>query len=145
MEDLLTLSYRSIAKLRDPIQDVADILHECQKRNSQLGVTGILMFGGQYFMQTIEGPTDKVGMLFLNILDDPRHVNVIPFGVTNIKERSFPDWGMKLIGPNATARIMPDMDEFDFTGEHLDKIHTSVKSTVRKPDALQARRASRYN
>ena len=61
MEDLFTLSYRSIAKLRDPVQDVADILQESQHRNAQLGITGLLLFGGQYFMQTLEGRPRTLG------------------------------------------------------------------------------------
>lgn len=130
--DLVSFSYRSIAKLRDPIQGIAEIYEKGQARNRELGVTSLLLFGGQYFIQTIEGSFDNVRMLFMKILDDPRHVDVIPFGISRIDTRSFPRWNLKLVGPDATARIIPDMDYFDFSDEALRDVHSAAKTLTRK-------------
>ena len=72
----------------------------------------------------------------MKILKDPRHVDVVPFGISALKQRVFPDWQMKLIGPRATARLVPDMSGFDFSDNRLSKIHADVKSMVVRARAL---------
>ena len=96
MNELLTISYRSVAWLHDPVADVRSILGESHARNARHDVTGLLLFDGTYFLQTIEGPTDNTSSIFLKIVSDKRHVDVVPFGVGRINERVFPDWRMKL-------------------------------------------------
>lgn len=130
MEELLTISYRSFARLRDPVDQISSILAESQDRNQQLGLTGLLLFDGTYFMQTIEGPPNETGTVFVQIVSDRRHADVVPFGIATISERCFPDWRMKLIGPAATARIVPDMDEFDFSDKRLSEVHAAAKDVA---------------
>ncbi|WP_127904257.1 BLUF domain-containing protein [Solirhodobacter olei] len=127
MKDLLTISYRSVSRLNDPVNDVLAILSESQARNRRLGVTGLLLYDGTYFMQTIEGPPDETGEVFVKIIEDKRHHDVVPFGISSIDARAFPDWQMKLIGPNATRRILPDIGNFDFSDERLAEVHASAK------------------
>lgn len=132
MNELLTISYRSVAWLHDPVADVRSILSESHARNARHDVTGLLLFDGTYFLQTIEGPTDDTSSIFLKIVSDKRHVDVVPFGVGRINERVFPDWRMKLIGPNATARIVPDMHEFDFSDRRLEEVHRRAREAARR-------------
>lgn len=127
MTDLLTISYRSYARLRDPTNQLVAILEVSRRRNAELGITGILLFDGIYFMQTIEGPVESTGNLFTRIVTDGRHDDVVPFGVSKIAKRSFPDWNMELIGPEAVAHIVPDMEEFDFTDRRLIQVHEAVR------------------
>ncbi|GHF73138.1 BLUF domain-containing protein [Seohaeicola zhoushanensis] len=126
MSDLLTISYRSLARLREPTSQLQAILKESRRRNAELGITGILLFDGTYFMQTIEGPLDNSATLFARIVEDGRHDEVVPFGVAKIATRAFPDWTMELIGPEVTADIVPDMEEFDFTDRRLRLVHKAV-------------------
>lgn len=126
MSELLTISYRSLARLREPTSQLQAILKESRRRNAELGITGILLFDGTYFMQTIEGPLDNAASLFARIVDDGRHDEVVPFGVAKIAKRAFPDWTMELIGPEVTADIVPDMEEFDFTDRRLRLVHKAV-------------------
>lgn len=126
MSDLLTISYRSLARLREPTNQLQAILKESRRRNVELGITGILLFDGTYFMQTIEGPLDNSATLFARIVEDGRHDEVVPFGVAKIAKRAFPDWTMELIGPEVTADIVPDMEEFDFTDRRLRLVHKAV-------------------
>ena len=69
--------------------------------------------------------------VFLRILSDTRHFDLVPFGMVNIERRSFPAWHMKLIGPNATARIVPNLDRFEFSFEELEAVHLAAKSVAR--------------
>lgn len=127
MEDLLTISYRSRVRLTDPVGDMASILSISLAKNQRLGITGLLLFDGTHFLHTIEGPKAETSSIFVAILEDSRHVDVVPFGISEIRERMFPEWAMKLIGPNATARIVPDMEEFDFSDRRLALVHDDAK------------------
>ena len=131
MEDLFSISYRSVTKLRDPAEGCAAILAESSTQNAKMGITSLLLYSGQHFIQTIEGPVHTVGKLFLKILADNRHVDVMPFSAVPITQRAFPAWPMKLIGISDTARIIPDMDQFDFTDESLADIHSAAKKLLR--------------
>lgn len=132
MSELLTVSYRSVARLSDPLDDIASILQESLARNAYLGVTGILLADGHHFMQTLEGPPEAIGSLLLSIVEDRRHHDVVPFGIRPLAARRFPTWSMKLIGPNATARIAPDLAEFDFTDKRLDEVHAMTLAVAKR-------------
>lgn len=123
MSDLLTISYRSVTRSIEPIRDIAAIMSESLARNAEEDISGLLLFDGNYFLQTIEGPAEAVSDLFLKIAEDPRHRDVVPCGIGMISERTFPNWGMKLMGPNATARIAPDLAHFDFSDRRLQAVH----------------------
>ncbi len=115
MTDLITISYRSKAVLTNPMRDVRKIVAESHRRNEAHGITGILLFDGEFFMQTIEGPPAVTRSLFASIIEDDRHVNVVPFFISEIEDRDFPDWHMELLEPGETARILPDMKRFNFS------------------------------
>lgn len=132
MSELLTVSYQSIARLMDPWRDIASILQESRARNAYLDVTGILLADGQRFLQTLEGPPEAVGTLMLSIILDRRHYDVVPFGIRPLAARKFPTWSMKLLGPNATARIAPDLAELDFSDKRLDEIHAMTLAVAKR-------------
>lgn len=46
-------------------------------RNRDRDITGMLVFDGQYFMQVLEGPRQKVTALYELIQTDPRHEEVV--------------------------------------------------------------------
>jgi hypothetical protein len=119
MSDLITISYRSKAVLSDPTRDVDDIVAESHSRNEARGITGILLFDGEFFMQTIEGPAASTRALFVSIIEDDRHENVVPFFICEIEGRDFPDWHMEFLEPGETAKILPDMKKFNFSYRDL--------------------------
>lgn len=127
MQELFTISYRSVARVKGSSSDIGAILGESRTRNRRLGITGLLLYDGIYFMQTIEGPREETTDVFVKIAGDNRHTDVVPFGIGEIAERTFPDWRLKLIGPRAAARIVPDMEEFDFSDRRLGEVHTAAK------------------
>lgn len=59
-----------------PPDTVASIVARARVRNGELGITGLLVFGGQRFCQHIEGPPDALRSLMDRIARDPRHVDV---------------------------------------------------------------------
>jgi hypothetical protein len=98
---------------------VDDIVAESHSRNEARGITGILLFDGEFFMQTIEGPAASTRALFVSIIEDDRHENVVPFFICEIEERDFPDWHMEFLEPGETAKILLDMKKFNFSYRDL--------------------------
>ncbi|WP_158243146.1 BLUF domain-containing protein [Acidimangrovimonas sediminis] len=140
MEHLFTASYRSLARLEHPVDDIAAILTRSQERNRFFGITSLLLFDGRFFLQTIEGPARHVRELLSCIMTDSRHDDVVPFGISDIAERRFPAWQLKLIGPNASAQIAPDLPVMAFTEERLCEVHRSARALARTPVFRTSRR-----
>ncbi|MGI3212859.1 BLUF domain-containing protein [Roseovarius tibetensis] len=135
LRDLLTISYRSRGKLSDPAQDIFPILAESLSNNKARDITGILLFDGRFFMQTIEGPTTETNDLFESIAKDVRHKNVEAFGIENIQERDFPDWHMELLERDETARIIPDLKKFKFSYRRLREVQAMAAGLAKRKHA----------
>lgn len=74
--------------------DLGQILASSRRRNPDLGVTGLLVWCCDHFLQVLEGPEDVVNDLFERISADERHEGVRQVGGKQIDERNFPDWSM---------------------------------------------------
>ncbi|MFO7758934.1 MAG: BLUF domain-containing protein [Roseovarius sp.] len=128
----ITISYRSEALLSNPIKDLLSIVEDSRRNNMVYGITGVLLFDGTFFMQTIEGPPLKTREVFTFIAADRRHKKVKPFGIQQIEDRDFPDWHMELIGPDETGRIIPDMRHLEFSYSRLREIQASAVDVARR-------------
>ena len=70
------------------------ILRQARNNNAKLGITGLLCFAGDVFVQVIEGGRDSVSELFAAIVRDPRHSHVRLLGFEEVGERRFMSWMM---------------------------------------------------
>lgn len=97
---MLSLLYVSRARLsgEDDNLQLREILDVAVRRNLASGVTGALVHTGSDFAQILEGPEQKVSQIMASILIDPRHERVSIVRRDTIEERSFPNWGMALVG-----------------------------------------------
>lgn len=75
-------------------QVLDDILEQSSRRNPGLGITGLLCYTDDLFVQLIEGGRDEVCELFNAIVRDDRHVNVRLLDYEEISERRFGNWSM---------------------------------------------------
>jgi hypothetical protein len=84
------------SRSRGPLsQDILDsILEQSAKNNPLLGITGMLCFANDVFVQVIEGGRDEVCELFNSIVRDDRHVHVRLLAYEEISERRFGNWMM---------------------------------------------------
>ena len=73
---------------------IVEILEVAQKKNDALGITGLLLYDGQHFLQVLEGPAEAVWEVYADILADPRHVDVVTVHEGPIARRMFERWGM---------------------------------------------------
>ena len=70
------------------------ILEQSCKNNPILGVTGLLCFTKNIFVQIIEGGRDEVNQLFLAIARDDRHREVQLLAFDEVSQRRFSNWTM---------------------------------------------------
>ena len=94
---LVRLIYSSKLSPNTAPQELARIHHAALNNNPKVGVTGTLVFGNDQFIQYIEGSRVEVNHLFNLIQSDKRHQCVMILDFSEITEREFEDWHMKLI------------------------------------------------
>jgi hypothetical protein len=70
------------------------ILEQSCKNNPRLGITGLLCFTKNIFVQIIEGGRDEVNELFMTIARDDRHRGIRLLAFEEISQRQFGSWTM---------------------------------------------------
>ena|SRR6056300_797189 len=71
-----------------------EFLKRIRAKNHAKGVTGMLLFYNQSFLQILEGRPEVLSQLFATICTDPRHSQVVTILEKPIAKRQFPDWSM---------------------------------------------------
>jgi hypothetical protein len=99
------------------------ILEQSRRNNPRAGVTGILCYTNNVFIQVLEGGRDEVCKLFNGIVCDDRHLDVRILVYEEISERRFSNWAMgqvDLSKVNAGLLLKyfkkADLDPFDASG-----------------------------
>lgn len=111
---MISLTYVSAAvRLFSPAELLA-LLEKCRANNVGRGLTGLLLYKGGNFMQTLEGPEEPVQALHAIIARDPRHRGMITLLEHPLEERLFPAWsmGFRSLDNGETARETPGYSEF---------------------------------
>ena len=88
----LLYASRSAAPLTASLVDA--LLDKSRANNPRQGITGILCFSEDLFIQVLEGGRDEVCDLFNAIVRDDRHRNVRILIYEEIRERRFGGWTM---------------------------------------------------
>jgi len=88
----LLYASRPAAPLSDSVVD--SILQQSRSNNPRQGITGILCFSDDLFIQALEGGRDEVCELYNTIARDARHANVRILVYEEIPERRFGGWTM---------------------------------------------------
>jgi hypothetical protein len=83
---------RPSAPIATPVID--SILEKSRINNPRQGITGILCYTNDVFIQVLEGGRDEVCELFNAIVRDDRHCNVRILIYEEIPERHFSHWTM---------------------------------------------------
>ncbi len=73
---------------------IDSILEQSRRNNPRMGVTGILCFTNDVFIQVLEGGRDEVSELYNRIVGDERHRDVRLLVYEEISERRFSNWTM---------------------------------------------------
>ena len=87
-------TYISTSRCSDGPADLTAILDSSRRRNAGANVTGLLLFSGHSFYQTLEGAQDQVADTFARIICDHRHEGVIVLQDEACSDRAFAGWSM---------------------------------------------------
>lgn len=110
--------------------DLETILIGARKRNSLLGVTGLLVYRHGEFLQLLEGDYDVVQHIYHDIiLLDERHTAVGIAWEDSVAQRSFAQWSMGFV--DASGMASPDaLAPPGVMPGSLDGMHLSGPTTV---------------
>lgn len=93
---LFQLIYKSEKTAPMSEEDVRELLQKARSKNEGLGITGLLLYAQDRFLQVLEGPKAAVLNLYDTIQDDLRHTHVETVLAMPVSRRTFPDWKMGL-------------------------------------------------
>ena len=88
------IAYFSTAAEPQTPECVQPILVNSRANNRRHCITGLLVAGGNRYMQVIEGPKGAVETLYATIRRDQRHLAVTTLLDRPLFERMFADWSM---------------------------------------------------
>lgn len=75
-------------------EDLKILLEKSRAKNTEKGISGLLLYEDRDFIQILEGKKEVVMKLFEKISQDQRHCNVIKLFEGESPNRQFPDWSM---------------------------------------------------
>jgi hypothetical protein len=74
--------------------DADEILAGSRRRNTALGITGLLYHDGKRFLQAIEGEDAAIADLYGRLQGDPRHRAIVILSDRQVDAREFGAWAM---------------------------------------------------
>ena len=139
---------------------VAEILAQARNQNKLLGITGLLLFDGQHFIQVLEGHHESVAAVMSRIENDDRHFGVNRLHESFMPQRQFQCFGTgywyvedvsrvlhlgKLRGRAAMAELRSHRVEFDVESDApLFSVATPKTEALRMRYDLAAPRLNQY-
>lgn len=91
---MFRIVYLSSATKEFAKDELLALLGKARDNNSQLGITGMLLYKDGNFMQLLEGEKSVVLNLYTRISRDPRHRGLIVVVEEAVNERLFSQWSM---------------------------------------------------
>jgi Sensors of blue-light using FAD len=74
--------------------ELIDLLAKARVRNDAVGLTGMLLYSSQSFLQVLEGDEDALAEAYARIKVDDRHTNLRLLMEDEVTAPLFPDWTM---------------------------------------------------
>ena len=85
------------------------ILNKSREFNTRYGITGVLLYDGETFLQLLEGPKDVVSILYERvIIPDPKHTECKLVAERQAPKRMFDEWRMGFYHMKMLDRQMID-------------------------------------
>ena len=118
----LLYASRPVAPLTTEVVDA--ILAQSRAHNPKLGITGILCYSHDLFLQVLEGSRDAVCEMYNTIVRDDRHTHVRILSYEEIAERRFGNWTMghvdvSTVNPSLLLKYakLPVLNPFNCSGK----------------------------
>ena len=110
-------------------EQLRDLLNASRQRNKRLGLTGLLLYARNRFIQVLEGPEEAVKEVIGSIRRDYRHKNMDILRYEKKEARNFPDWRMGF------RNFIDEMEDLSAVSRFLDP---DFDTTVFKNDSSEA-------
>ena len=104
------------------VAELGAILYEARSLNRKHGVTGLLLFNGNQFLQALEGDEHVVGAAFKRISKHRRHLSIILLYDRSTDIREFGNW----------ARTTNIRDDRDDTSSVVDLVKSVTSPEIRE-------------
>ena len=134
---LIRLTYASRASHEVSGELIREILDSSQRNNPARGLTGILFFNANVFLQALEGPRDEVNALYIRLADDSRQKDLTVLDYAEINQRSYGSWSMGWAGAKQVNRELflkysaqDRFDPFSMTAEQIRGLLLDLSETV---------------
>jgi hypothetical protein len=95
--------YVSLATHEMKQAELLALLDQARVHNEAHGITALLMYHRQEFLQLLEGERDEVEALYSTICRDPRHQQVYAMWEGPVQTLSFDHWAMGFVSPDEAA------------------------------------------
>ena len=140
-EQYFQLIYISAAAPDFDENELPKLLEVARKNNSELNITGMLLYHKQSFIQVLTGRQADVEQLFRKIERDSRHTDTRVLFRGAVSQRSFEDWSMGFYqsGKNAELEV-PGLNDVLDTGFVVDDEDSKTKAM----EVLEAFRDGRW-
>ena len=103
-----SVTYRSEATIKPTATDLERLVAKAKARNRKLGITGMLLYDGGRYLQTLEGPPEALDQIWSSIQRDPRHGAIEVLSQHIVPARLFSGWDMQLYSRSPDqARLAP--------------------------------------
>lgn len=137
---MIQFSYISCAAAPMAAEQLLALLQQSLTNNARTGITGMLLYGNDTFLQVLEGEAAAIDELVAKIRQDPRHTNIQLLHRRPIERRQYADWsmGFKRISDQELQNVngLRDFGEKDFNFEYLLQHNNVVEALMdhyRKP------------
>lgn len=105
--------------------ELLDLLGAARDRNQKSGLSGMLLYCSQSFLQMLEGDGSALTATYERIARDPRHTNLRVLLDADVPARMFPDWSMGF----------EHVDE-DEIAEHVEGFTAATLYPLMNPDLI---------
>lgn len=109
--------YCSQAEIDFSPDELVELLELARLKNAEVGVTGMLLYSSQSFLQMLEGDPAALEATYGRIIADSRHSKLRLLMNVDIDVRLFPDWTMGFEHVD-DEELAEDLDGFTPETEH---------------------------
>ncbi|WP_459047997.1 BLUF domain-containing protein [Stenotrophomonas sp. PSU_St99] len=109
------------------------IVDDAARFNRNAGVTGVLLFDGERFLQYLEGPEDGLSVAYSRVLGASSHNGIVELQRGRVGQRRLPFWPMKWlpVEPQELRRLaQADWTRFNQRGDAEDANRTAMDQVV---------------
>ena len=98
---MIQVAYVSRASSSLASDEIFNIIETSANNNLRDDLTGFLIFSDNRFFQVVEGSEASIESLLSRLGSDRRHSDIEILSRIEVEERSFPNWRMKRLKPDA--------------------------------------------